>query len=233
MKAVNPLHASLPANLLNPYWDRVAKHVSDEPDPTWDTYTIGGRRVPRRDPGEASYEGWMLRREVTSQYAWTVTAPATLDFVRQHCTKRVVDPLAGTGYWGYLLAQCAIRVISSDVCPPNKNSTLNAWHQNASTFVDVRRAEGAVTAQMSVESDTLLLSWPPFADSTGFDVVSAFAGNRLIFIGEGAGGCTGDDAMWELLGAEWTERDWHQPVQFDGIHDYVWAFDRNRPSDSS
>lgn len=223
---------ALPPVLDNPYWDRVKQFVSKERDFSFGTYVIGGLDRNHRIT-DAYNDAWKLREEVTREYAWTITSPQTVQFVAEHCTGRVLDPLAGTGYWGFLLRQFGIQVNSSDLHPPAVDEQANNWHFNTSTFVPVLKADAVDAATMSDTGDTLFLSWPPHLDPIGFKTLSAFAGNRLILISEGPGGSTGDDDFFAVLGSEWTVREEHAPVQFWGIHDYVSVYDRNQPADSS
>lgn len=208
----------------NPYWDKLSGFVSSRRHPTWGTFTIdcGG--------GIEAYTAvFKLRRELIPRYTWTITAPRTVQMVAGHCTQRVIDPMAGTGYWGYLLGQLGVQVISTDICPPDETSTDNPWHPQTKTWTTVLQADAADAAMISEGSTTLLLSWPPCDDPIGFTTLSAFAGNRVIYIGEGAGGATGDDNLHHLLKSEWNEYATHDPVQYDGIHDYVTVFHRNQP----
>lgn len=216
------------ADIDNPYWAAVKGHVSSTRDPTWHTFTVGDTR------GEDSfYHAYRLRRKLIPPYTWTVTAPATVKFVVGHCTTTVVDPIAGTGYWVYLLAQCHIRVTATDIEPPRQDGYDNAWHPNAKCWVPVLQADAVDAALMADRQDTLLLSWPPYGDSIGVKVLSAFPGNRLVYIGEGEGGACADDDFFTLLNSEWTQYAMHDPVQFPGLHDYITVYDRNQPLPNS
>lgn len=214
----------------NPYWDEVKQYVSKQTHPTWNTYTIGSVLEMAADTESPldSIRGFLLRKDVVRKYAWTVTSPDTVKFVADHCTGRVADPLAGTGYWEYLLNQYGIPVQSTDADPPELGMLDNDWHQDVSTFVPVRQAVAKDATALMVPGDTLLLSWPPMWSDAGFSAVSNFRGDRLIYIGEYEGGNCGDEALFKLLKAEWEVIGGHAPVQFEGMHDVVIVLDRNR-----
>jgi hypothetical protein len=46
---------------------------------------------------------------------------------------------------------------------------------------------------------SLLLCWPPYNSSFAYDCVRSYAGSTVVYVGEGMGGCTGDDAFHTLL----------------------------------
>jgi hypothetical protein len=73
---------------------------------------------------------------------------------------------------------------------------------------------------------TLLLIWPPYAEPMAHDALRAFTGRTLVYIGEGDGGCTGDDAFHALIDAEWDEIADHAVPQWWGLHDHLWIYRR-------
>jgi len=192
----------------NPYWDEVSSWVQV------DTLR-GGEFVPRN-----LIEGFELRKELTAKYAWTITSPETVEFVVAHAAGQVVDPMAGTGYWGYLLQQYGIPAFCYDIDPGG-----NSWHKGAECFMQVDRMDGAEAANKHPDC-TLILSWPPHDTPDGYNVLSAFDGRRVIYIGEGPGGCTGDDKLHNALESDWVEVATHWPLQWYGIHDYVALYER-------
>lgn len=199
----------------NPYWDEVKGHVGDD---RWS----GGPTIHYLPSGPGG--PFVDRSDYVGRYAWTITDPATVAFVAEHANGRLLDPLAGTGYWGWLLAQYGADVLSFDALPPAAGE--NHWHKSGAEHVPVQRGDGAEMAAAHGANRALLLSWPPYDSPDGADVLRAYTGDRVIYIGEGDGGCTGDDRFHEMLRKEWTEVAGHRPVQFMGIHDYVTVYDR-------
>jgi hypothetical protein len=73
----------------------------------------------------------------------------------------------------------------------------------------------------------LLLSWPPYDDSFAYEVLEAFPGDTLFYIGEGDGGCTGDDAFFHLLYEDWEEVDYcRDHISWSGIRDHLTMYRR-------
>lgn len=203
----------------NPYWAEVSGSVSWS---EWDRgHTVGG--MDNWDPMRGRFE-------LTSRYSGTVTDPATVEFVAEQVGPHVIDPLAGSGYWAYLLGQLGADVLASDLNPPAPGSA-NQWHTEPRTWVPMRQADGASACRQWGVGRTLLLSWPPYSTPAGAQVVAAYPGDRIVYIGEGEWGCCGGNDMWELLARDWREVQAHRPVQWYGMHDWVTVYERvTRPA---
>jgi len=205
----------------NPYWDAVRDHV----DPTgslWGTPEVGSPL------GRDNIRQWLAevpqRHDMVARYSWTITDPDTVALVAEHSGGRLVDPMAGTGYWGWVLAQHGVDVTSSDAEPGT-----NHWHKDHPCYGPVVAMPG-VDAVVPHADRTLFLAWPPYNTPDGADILAAYRGSRVIYVGEGDGGCTGDDRLHELLAKEWREVTYRVPVQWFGIHDVVTVYDRAEAS---
>jgi hypothetical protein len=199
----------MPLKLSNPYWDALRADTGIPADATsvhWPA--VGPARVLPA-----------FREFCAFRYAMTISDPATIGFITAYASGRVIDPLAGTGYWAYLLQQMGVDVIASDIHPPERT-----W-----THVEVADAAAAVAG---MSDRTLLLSWPPHRRPAGTRVLRAFPGSRVIYLGEDFGGCCGTAAMFDLLRDEWGEVAEHTPIQWPGSHDYVTVFDRRHQTDA-
>lgn len=176
-----------------------------------------------RTPWVRAFES---RTELVKRFSWTCSDPATVDFVAAHAGAAVVDPLAGSGWWAALLAHRGIAVTASDLHPPD-NSGETAWHQGVDPHHPVERLD-AIEALRGDGPDprTLLLAWPTYNVPLGADVLDAYRGERVIYMGEGDGGCCGDDRMFQVIHSRWDIVAEHRPVQWSGIHDRVWVMDR-------
>lgn len=209
----------------NPYWDEVKGYIGVD-------RLMGQTAVlpPHPDHPDDSDGFWSslasteLRRQLVPRYAWTVTSPDTVAFVAKYAGPFVVDPMAGTGYWARLLAERGAFVMAYD--RHAADPAANHWHQSMPHWTRVLSGEAADTVAAAGAGVTLLLSWPPYDTPDGADAVRAYTGNRIIYIGEGDGGCTGDDELHKILSAEWIEVEYHKPVQWWGLHDMVFVYDR-------
>lgn len=202
----------------NPFWDAVKDCV--EPDSISGSPVVGQYRLYQSV--EETLAKTPNRQRLVRQYCWTIPDPDTVTFVAEHARGGLVDPIAGTGYWAYLLGQVGVDVVCYDL---NPGTVLhhNGWH-GEDLYAPVGASDG--TDAVALHSDrTLFLSWPPYETEAGARILTAYAGNRLIYIGEGQG-ATGNAELNQILEKEWTEVDSRQPVQFWGVQDRLTVYER-------
>jgi hypothetical protein len=203
----------------NPFWDAVKDCV--EPDSTNGHPVVGEYRLDRSVADTVTKTP--NRQRLVRQYCWTISDPDTVTFIAGHARNGLVDPIAGTGYWAYLLAQLGVEVVCYDL---NPGTVLhhNGWH-GEDLYAPVGEKDGAEAVALHPDK-TLFLSWPPYETDVGARILAAYTGNRLIYIGEGQG-ATGDCELRQALEKDWTEVDSHQPVQFWGVQDRVVVYERS------
>src|SRR5262249_15426636 len=151
------------------------------------------------------------RQRLVRKYCWTIPDPETVAFVARHAQGGLVDPTAGTGYWAYLLGQLGVDVACYDL-NPGVELHNNGWHGD-DLYAEVCAKDCAEAAALPPDRP-LFLSWPPYAMNIGARILTAYQGERVIYVGEARGGGTGDDEMPLILDRDWTEVDSRQPVQF-------------------
>jgi hypothetical protein len=96
-------------------------------------------------------------------------------------------------------------------------------------YFPVQEGEAAEVAGRHPDR-VLFLCWPPYNTSMAVDALLAYEGDRVVFIGEGDGGCTGDDQFFEVLRRDWVEEAFLMShVQWDAIHDFVFVYRRAEP----
>lgn len=203
----------------NPYWAAVRDHINPAGS-LWGTPTVAG--LHRYHDVEEWIREAPKRHNLVVKYSWTITSPATVAFVAQHSQGRIVDPMAGTGWWVKLLKERGVDCVWADRDPEG-----NRWHGRASHHVHIPTAEGVDTAAAHPDR-TMLLSWPPYDTSDGADVLGAYEGQRVIYIGELDCGACGNDDLFVQLNTGWVIAAEHVPVQWDGIRDLVYVYDRRQ-----
>lgn len=158
------------------------------------------------------YEEWTrlarisaeARVECTSTFSWSIPGPQAVSRVVELAADNktgVVDVMAGTGYWARVLHEAGVDVVATDLLPPN-GSEHNGYHPSNVAHFGVLTADAADSALVHAER-ILFMSWPPFNLPVGARAVEAYhrgGGETVIYVGEGPGGCTGDDVMHFLLG---------------------------------
>src|ERR1700677_4623403 len=85
--------------------------------------------------------------------------PDAVPCVAKHAQGGLVDPIAGTGYWAYLLAQVGVDVVCYDL-NPGTALTTNGWHGD-DLYAEICAKDGAEAVAVHPDR-TLFLSWPPY-----------------------------------------------------------------------
>lgn len=219
----------------NPYWDMVQKFPGDGIE-----LKYHHRWVPNPYPWEdrPTMDGKFVRRDdLCGLYAWSIPDPASLQFVAQALGEKAIEIGAGTGYWASLLAQMGVDMLAYDLHPP-QHTGQNHYHSprneegrsllgiTREVFFDVRAGNHLMAAEHP--DRTLFLCWPPYEGEMANLALQAYQGSRLVYIGECEGGCTADNAFFELLSEQWHLVESHTPVQWSGIHDVIEVYERGK-----
>ncbi len=204
----------------NPYWDAVREIPADLIQ-----NAFGGDRPWRPATFELSpFKDH--RTELTKTYAWAIPDPEALRYVVEASCGRLVEIGAGTGYWAQQLSALGVDVVAYDIAPPD-GGVKNHWHaKRDETFHAVLRGDASYAALH--EDRTLFLCWPPYADPMASKALHAYRGARLIYIGEGSGGCTGDDAFHRYLRRCWINVGRFAVTQWSGLHDEIAVYERKK-----
>lgn len=210
----------------NPFWDQVRVLPASE----WDSMEVEMFNLEAFKRGEC--EGLGMRDRLTREFSWAIPDPLSLAFIAEHARGRVVEIGAGTGYWAHLLTTMGMQVQAYDAHPVGQ--VRNHYHDPAP---DRRWAGELGRAWFGVQQGrpwhasrwphhTLMLSWPPYTSLMADSALRHYRGDRLIYIGEGEGGCTADDAFHARLARDWSLLAEHRPLQWSGIHDWILVYER-------
>jgi len=221
----------------NPYYEEMLRWPRDEIawtyDHRWEPATLS---VPYHLLSIIPREQIRERTDLCIQYSWSIPDPASLAFVASHLGRMAVEIGAGTGYYASLLAKLGTYVICYDKCPPHRSGG-NFWHSPRHRDEDILTWETRSVYHGVYHGDhnkaarytcPLFLCWPPYAQDMAYKTLKAYAGTRLVYVGEGPGGCTADDNFFALLDREWEQIAEHRPLQWSGIHDWITVYDRVR-----
>jgi hypothetical protein len=169
------------------------------------------------------------RVQCVDLYSWAVPTEEVIQAIAEFSP--IVEIGAGRGYWASLLKQAGADVRAYDVAPPQLSDN-NHWHKNRHpevprVFTDVQFGNQAVLGSMAPER-TLFLCWPAYNEPMASECLRCFEGDKLIYVGEGPGGCTGDDEFHETL-----ENSWEEILNIDiptwwGIRDYLSVWERSK-----
>jgi hypothetical protein len=211
----------IPEGTRNPYWEIIRQLPLDDipvpwrrrPEPMlhWFGYGID------RD----EYKFFADRFDMCGTYSWAICSPGDITWMKQVLGGRgVVEPGAGTGYWAWQMEQAGIDVTAYE---PEEQGLGN--HFARRTWTTLLRDDHS--APKHHPDRALFLSWPSYAEPWAAQSLACYGGDLLIYCGEGEGGCTADDAFFQLRDAEWEEiSDSPAHISYWGVHDYLAAYRR-------
>jgi tetratricopeptide (TPR) repeat protein len=165
------------------------------------------------------------RQILCQKFAWSVPNKEAIEVLLSY--QPLVEIGAGTGYWAGLVKNAGGDIVAFDVEPiPSKG---NIWHMRAKKqFAKVQLGDETETRRFP--DRTLFLSWPPETNRCAYNALTHFTGNRLIYVGEGEGGCTGTKEFHDLLKREWTLVKRMDIPQWPGVYDQLCVYERKIPA---
>lgn len=159
------------------------------------------------------------RRGFVTEYAWAIPDDNALKHIAAF-TNSICEIGAGTGYWASLLAQMGVSVAAFDIAVPTQHDNS---YRHTKLYHEVRH--GDVLTINQHQSKTLMLCWPPYARTMAEAALKLYTGKKVIYIGEGEGGCTATDEfhtlLFDLYNVERIDL-----LNWDGIHDSLYLGER-------
>jgi hypothetical protein len=188
-------------------------------------------------------ESWYEYRErFTHEYSWAVPSRAVIGGIVAFIgPDQLLEVGAGRGLWAELLrltigydrlvvTDLCVGIPQSDFTEKPKIEEKKAWFEefvnpNQETFTHVLRCSGEHAVRKFVECKALLSIWPYMHPWIG-EALEAFTGDKFIYVGEEAGGCTGADNLFDELELHWDLVAILQNPVWHGIHDSVHLYKR-------
>jgi hypothetical protein len=127
---------------------------------------------------------------------------------------------AGSGYWAWELRRAGIDIIATDLEPTEQNE-----FKFVKFWVPVEQID-AVSAVKKYPNRSLLMVWPSYAKQWPVDALRAYEGKRVIYVGEGEGGCTATDEFHHYLDQHFECVHSAALYQFTGLHDRLEVYER-------
>lgn len=197
----------------NPYLD-VCRSGVGRTLPEWATLgLLNPLSIPSFFPGRGDNSFHILsseRHDLCLKYAWAIPNEKAIQTLVAHSP--ILDIPAGTGYWASLVEKEGGKVVCIDRSPPVKQWT--------------KVEEGDESCVQNYPDHTLFLCWPPYATPMAANCLKNYTGSRIIYVGEGHGGCTADDEFHDLLEEQFQEIEVVNIPQYSGIHDRLYVYER-------
>ncbi len=140
-----------------------------------------------------------FRDQAIRNYSFAIPDEEALVAIGAWAPSGVVEIGAGTGYWANQLASLSIDVVAYDIEPAP--SPANRWFAGSPRWYAVQPGDERV-AQRHPDR-CLLLVWPTINEAWAARALALFhqaGGQTVAYVGEGAGGRSGDDLLHRLIG---------------------------------
>ena len=173
-------------------------------------YLEEAQKVPSRFDNKTGVDH---RGELVKKYSWAIPNELALRSIADFSP--IIDVGSGNGYWAYLLEkEFDVEVVCYDDYSGKIN---NPW---------IPPVRGSYESIEDFLSFTLFLGWPPYNTPLAYNCLQTYKGRFILYVGEGWGGCTGDDAFHELLNKEFNSVQEVSIPQWWGIHDFLMIYER-------
>jgi len=207
----------------NKAWPIDGAQMFKEEDADYDEYA-----KQRRNKFDFGADSYRTRLEFVRKYGWAVPNEEALKTIEAFVGgDKVLEVGAGAGLWAKILSDMGIDIVATDIFEEGGYGyTQEQAHYNIENMNHLKSLE------CYSDRNVLMLCWPPYDNSMAHEALMSFKGNKLIYIGEGYGGCTGCDAFHNEVGTSMSSDKWNLVKEVDipqwwGLHDSVWLFTRS------
>jgi len=173
-----------------------------------------------------SFNLMRLRQPHFAKFGFTLLNEHMLNVLaREFKNDKIIDVGAGNGWISHNLQKKGVNIIPVDTHTTDNRYGFEIQH----TDIINMKAEDYIIKN---SYDTILMSWPDLGSEFAATILDLMPkGKTLIYVGEGEGGCTGNDRFFELLEAKCTldeaktERLQKHSQRWAGVHDdwYVYS----------
>jgi hypothetical protein len=164
-----------------------------------------------------------VREYFVAQIGFSVPRASFVDAMRPFGP--ILEIGAGRGYLSQILRHAGIDAVATDLNPEGSHEHRN-FRKHASELGPISEPVYCpvepMDAEMAISSypdRTVLCSWPSLGGMWFTDAAKMLTkGQHIAVIGEGPGGCTGDDSFYDLVHRDFA------PVAYPGDEDPIWRF---------
>jgi hypothetical protein len=100
--------------------------------------------------------------------------------------------------------------------------------RNAGEYAHAAAGEIEEAIGREERPDVLMMAWP-YMDEMAIRALRAFKGDRLVYVGDGSGGCTANDGFHDEVDTYWERSGVVGIPQWEGIHDGMYLYQRAAP----
>ena len=166
-----------------------------------------------------------LRQRVVETYGFSVLTSEVVKRLVPYGP--FVEVGAGTGYWSYELRRAGCISIATDIYVPGAAAVpdLRYPFRRLQGFVDVIATPAEEAVRKHAEK-TLLMVWPEAGEEWSYDALTAYAGERLIYVGVPEKGRPQDDRFHDEIEQSWRLETRIRIPRFPAYQDAVFVYSR-------
>ena len=147
------------------------------------------------------FEYNMAKRKLfTSAFSWATPTPTSVNSIVSFANgDTILEVGAGSGLWSATINLHP----TNPTCIATDDFSSHYKYNSSDTFTSVEKSDAISSIDKYTNANVLMIVWPPNDSNMSFDALSNFKGDKLIYIGCTAGGCTGTDDFYTLLKTNW------------------------------
>ena len=161
------------------------------------------------------------------EFAWGIVDKDVVSFIAKHVQNVALEICAGKGWLA-----CNMRnLMGDDAWIATDAMCSHGIDKNTEKWTSVIHMNAADSVENFPHANCLVIMWPALQESYAAEAIQKFLerineDSRVIFWGEGEGGCTGDEKLYELLNDNFVldEKNIYEPKQWRGIYDYIGVY---------
>jgi hypothetical protein len=164
-------------------------------------------------------EDWEMRDRFRHSVSWHIPTTDLVELIKSYSP--VVSVGSGLAYTESIALEKGADILATDISPDEKN----LWCTDGEFQMEVEKLDASGAVKKYFDRN-VFMGWPPYDNPMAYEVVKAMEiGKFLVYVGEGHGGCTGNDEFFEYLYANFEEVEIEFSIpRWSGIYDGVQVF---------
>lgn len=160
-------------------------------------------------------ESFYLREDFCKTFSWAIPSKEAVKGIVDFAEfDNILEIGAGTGVWAWLIS-CAGGIITP--IDTTKISDSHYFKSDAKYFTKVHHKSDVNIKDF----DTHLYCWPSYDDSWAAEYLKDNLPNKVIYIGEGWGGCCANDDFFGTLNDNYVEESYIEIPHWRHIRDFL------------
>lgn len=178
-----------------------------------------------------SFELFKIREHYINNFGFALLSNKLINSLSEQLKDQcVLEVGAGTGFLSFCLQNKGLYITPLDESPIHNNQ-----YNFTTCYTDLVIHEASEYIKDSFTKnpfDSIIMSWPSYETNFAFNVLSNMKkGQQLYYCGENYGGCTGNDAFFDLLDTKTllneklTQQLHADALLWPGLHDSWYVYD--------